>query len=103
MSDQPVIVFASFYPRPGQADEVREVLDGMIGPTRAEEGNEVYDLYRADGDDGPAFHLFERYTGQDALQAHRDSDHYKAYRAAIGDLLAQPIDVVVLAEVDTAS
>ena len=31
-------------------------------------------------------------------QAHRDSDHYKAYRAAIPDLLDGPIGVIVLTE-----
>ncbi len=105
MAGNPVIVFASFSPNAGQEGEVEEILKGMIGPTRAEPSNEIYDLYKktADSDSAPSFHLFERYTDADALQAHRDTDHYKAYRAKITDYLSDPIGVVVLDAVDAAS
>lgn len=99
MSKQPVIVFASFHPKPGEAGAVEKILGGMVGPTRAEPGNEIYDLYRKAG--VPAsFHLFERYRDQAALQAHRETAHYKAYRAGIVDHLAEPIGVVVMSPVD---
>lgn len=96
---QPVQVFASFVPQDGQVDAVREILLGMRVATRQEPGCEQYDLFGAETDGRPSFHLIERYTDADALQAHRDSDHYKAYRAAIPDLLDGPIGVVVLSEV----
>jgi quinol monooxygenase YgiN len=99
MSDDAVLVFATFHPRPGKEDELLEVLCSMVGNTRAEPGCEVYDLYSS-GDDAIAFHFFERYTDQAALQAHRDADYYKAYRTKVGDLLRSPIEVVVLREVD---
>lgn len=99
MSKQPVIVFASFHPKPGEVGAVEKILGGMVGPTRAEPGNEIYDLYKKN--DAPAsFHLFERYTDQAALQAHRETAHYKAYRASIVDHLAEPIGVVVMSPVD---
>ena len=101
MSDKPVIVFASFHPKPGMEARVEQILRGMVGPTRREPGNEVYDLYKTAGDgDGPlSFHLFERYEDADALQAHRETEHYKAYRAEIPDFLAEPIGVLVLGSV----
>jgi len=97
----PVLVFATFRPLEGKEQEVLDVLAPMLVHTRLEPGNEVYDLYRSEGD-GVAFHLFERYTDAGALEAHRASEHYKTYRAAIPALLAEPIGVVVLNEVDVA-
>lgn len=105
MAGNPVIVFASFSPNAGQEGDVEEILKGMVGPTRAEPGNETYDLYEKTAEaEGPkTFHLFERYTDADALQAHRDSEHYKAYRAKIADYLSEPIGVAVLDAVDAVS
>lgn len=103
MAGNPVIVFASFSPNAGQEGDVEEILRGMVGPTRAEPGNEIYDLYEKTAEGPKTFHLFERYTDADALQAHRDSEHYKAYRAKIPDYLFEPIGVIVLDAVDAAS
>lgn len=99
MSDGAVMVFATFRPQAGREDELLRVLRDMVGETRGEPGNEVYDLY-ASGEDQPVFHFFERYADQAALQAHRDADYYKDYRAKVPDLLRDPIEVVVLREVD---
>lgn len=95
----PVIVFASFKPRKGAARAFLDTMAPMIEATRLEPGNDTYDLY-ADGEGG--FHLFERYADADALQAHRDSDHYRAYRAAALDLLEGGVGVKVLTEEDVA-
>jgi quinol monooxygenase YgiN len=100
MPDRPVTVFASFAPRRGRADEVAAILRRMRTATREEPGNEQYDLFRARQDDRTTFHLFERYTDAAALDAHRATEHYKAYRAEIPDLLDEPIGVIVLTEVD---
>lgn len=102
MTTQPVIVLATFEPLADQRDQVETILRGMVGPTRAEEGNEIYDLYSSGDGDELSFHLFERYVDDDALQAHRQTDHYQAYRAAIGDLLASPIAVVLMTGHDVA-
>lgn len=96
------IVLATFRPRPEKAAELREELDTMIGHSRQEPGCETYDLYES-GDDEVAYHLFERYSDAEALEAHRAADYYKAYRERLPDLLAQPVDVQVLREVDVAS
>jgi quinol monooxygenase YgiN len=99
MADAPIVVFASFTPKPGQEKEVEQVLRGMVGPTRNETGCRRYDLYRA-AEGAATFHLFEIYADRPALEAHRATDHYKAYRARIQDLLAEPIKVNVLSGVD---
>ena len=93
-----ISVFASFYPHPESADAFLELMDGMVTGTRAEPGCLRYDLFTATADD--SYHLFEIYADNDALEAHRATDHYKAYRAAAPDLLAEPIGVLVLDPID---
>jgi quinol monooxygenase YgiN len=100
MSDNAVIVFASFRPVAGKEAELQELLSWMVGRTRAEPGCERYDLYRKQGD-AETFHLFERYRDDEALEAHRASDHYVEYRRKVTDLLLEPIDVLVLDGLDT--
>jgi quinol monooxygenase YgiN len=98
MPTAPAIVFASFNPRPERIDQLRATLDVMVEHTRREPGCEVYDLYESG--DGERLHLFERYVDGDALEAHRASDHYKAYRAKLPELLVSPVEVAVLSELD---
>jgi hypothetical protein len=47
--------------------------------------------------------LIEAYRDEAAQQAHRETEHYKAYRATIVDLLAEPIQVTILNGVDVVS
>lgn len=94
-----ITVFASFYPKKDQESKVKEILMNMIQPTRAEEGNKVYDLYDMKNENGETFHLFEIYNDKDALEFHRGTDHYKNYRKVILDHLEKPIEVKVLNQV----
>jgi quinol monooxygenase YgiN len=96
MHDGPVRILATFVPAPGRVTEVLEVLTAVAVGTRDEPGNEQYDLYGSEHDGHVRFHLVERYRDVEAIDAHRASDHYRAYRAAIADLLDAPIDVAVL-------
>jgi RimJ/RimL family protein N-acetyltransferase/quinol monooxygenase YgiN len=101
MSDGPVIVFASFRPLAGQERAVAELLGWMVGNTRAEPGCERYDLYRASAE-GQTFHLFERYSSAEALDAHRAAAYFVEYRRRIADLIEGPVDVTLLTPVDVA-
>lgn len=98
MPDQ-VSVFASFRPHPGRAADVRELLVWMVERTRAEPGCERYDLYE-ERDAGGNLHLFERYRDQEALEAHRATEHYAEYRRRIAEMLRDPIGVIVLDPID---
>lgn len=89
------IVFASFTPKSESVLEVERILSGMVPPTRNEAGCEAYDLFRT-SDEPLTFHIFEVYRDRAALEAHRDSAHYKAYRGEIMQFLADPIFVKVL-------
>jgi quinol monooxygenase YgiN len=98
MSDR-VTVFASFKPTGEAHDAFRELMAMMVEHTRREPGCEAYDLF-ADADGG--YHLFEIYSDEEALQAHRDAAHYKEYRAKVIDMLDGGIDVLVLRAIDVA-
>jgi quinol monooxygenase YgiN len=97
-----VSVLASFTPVAGRERALHDLLAWMVEHTRAEPGCERYDLYRRSGDEGGSFHLFERYRDEDALAAHRASDHYVEYRRRVVDLLDGGIDVLVLDGLDVA-
>lgn len=96
-----VYVFASLTPKAGHVAEVEALMREMVSHTRKEPGNLRYDLLRrADG--APGFHLYEAYVDEAAVQAHRDSAHFIAYRAKIGAWVTEPPEVKVLSGVDVA-
>ena len=53
-----VTVFASFVPKPRLEDKAEVILQGMVGPTRAELGCERYNLYRIKAGNA-SLHLFK--------------------------------------------
>lgn len=94
MTTDPVLLFVTFVPRDGAEDAALEVLKSMVAPSRAEPGNERYELCESELDGSRRLHLIERYKDETAVESHRGTAHYHTYRAAIGQLLAAPIDVV---------
>ena len=98
-----IIVFASFYPKKEKSNEVKEIILNMIAPTRAEEGNEIYNFYETKKDDNKniSFHLFEIYKDSADLDFHRSTSHYKNYRSKVADLLDKPIEVKILETIDS--
>lgn len=95
------IVIATFSPKPGQEEPVERVLRGMTEPSRREPGCVRYDLYRTTN--VPAMlTLFEIYDDEAAFALHRETPHYKAYRAKIAELLNGPIQVQILRALDVA-
>lgn len=101
MSEQQsaIAVIASFTPKQDASREVRRILEGMIAPSRAEPGCERYELY--EGEEG--FHLIERYRDGEALEAHRATEHYQDYRAAIMDHLDGGIAVIKMTPLDAVA
>ena len=97
-----IVVLASFYPKKGKNEEVKEILLSMINPTRLEEGNELYNFYEEKNTDvlGKVFHLFEIYTDAEALDFHKKTSYYTDYRSKIIDLLMKPIEVKILSSID---
>jgi len=102
MKTSKIVVLASFYPKNQKNNEVKEIILGMVNPTRAEEGNEIYNFYewKNEEDKNVSFHLFEVYKNSLALDFHKQTTHYKSYRSKIVDLLDKPIEVKVLTSID---
>lgn len=98
----PVSVHAVLTPRPEHLAEVEAELRVMARASRREEGNLRYDLTRERTESGVRLHISERYRDEAAVQAHRDSVHYQAYRAKAGEWLVEPPQVSVMEEVDVA-
>lgn len=81
----PVKVVAVLTARPGTADRLRALLNGMLAPSRAEPGNLRYDLWQ-DASEPGRFFLDELYVDADAIAAHRATPHFQAYLAVIDEL-----------------
>jgi quinol monooxygenase YgiN len=94
----PVSVFVRFFPRAGEGPRVEQILRAMVPATRSEPGCLRYDLFRvaSASPSEPVFCLIEKYADQGAVQAHRETDHYRTYRASVVPLLASAIDVTIL-------
>ena len=69
----------------GKVGELRELLDTLLSPSRAEPGNLRYDLWQ-DRDDPSRFVLDELYLDADAVATHRASPHFQMYASKIADL-----------------
>jgi len=96
-----VYLFASITPKPEHVADVEALMLDMVVQTRKEPGNVRYDLLRrADG--APGFYLYEIYLDEAAVQAHRESAHFIAYRAKIGAWVTEPPEVKILTGVDVA-
>ena len=92
-------VFASIFPKAEHVAEMEAELRRMVQASRQEPGNLRYDLYRIA--EGPtSFHLFETYLDSAAMDAHRGSEHYQAYRAKAVNWLVSAPEVRVLTAID---
>ncbi|CAG2158151.1 putative quinol monooxygenase [Cupriavidus numazuensis] len=87
-------VIVKFTPKSGSENEVERILRSMIKPVTNEEGCHRYELYKKLN--GAEFYLVEAYEDDEAIDAHRNSDHYIAYREAIKTLLDRDIDVSIV-------
>lgn len=60
----------------GAEDEVWAVLPELVHAARTEPGNLAFDAYR-DTEDDRSYVLLERYVSRAALDAHRETPHFK--------------------------
>jgi len=81
----PVKLIGIFTARPGKAEELRALLDGMVTKSRQEPGNLRYDLWEDQAESG-LFVTDELYVDNRAITAHHETPHYRNYLARINDL-----------------
>ena len=73
--------------KPGNRDAFLEaMLVNAESSVRDEPGCLVFDVLEA-REEADTFYLYEVYTGEDALAAHKETPHYQSTRAAINDLI----------------
>src|ERR1700747_1170052 len=89
-----VRVIARSVARKGNEDELRTLLQGMLVPTRAEQGCKSYELYESDS--RGRFYLAETWAGEGALDRHIATPHFSYLKLAFGELLEEPFEVNIL-------
>ena len=92
-----VRVIARAVAHKGKEDQLKVLLQGMLGPTQAEPGCKLYELYES-GERG-RFYFYELWESQAALGQHAASTHYQHLQRSLGDLLEEPFEVNILQEV----
>lgn len=82
----PVTVVAKVVARKDAVDRVMPELLKLVPPTRQESGCIGYTLHQDDNE--PAVFIFyETWESAAALEKHMDSDHFKAYIAAVDGMI----------------
>ncbi len=79
LGDEPMICVAVTYViQPGLEDQAIEYLNLLTGYTRTEPGNLMYQAHRSPTDPR-RFFLYEQYSDQTALDAHRAATYFQDY------------------------
>ena len=87
-----VTVIAHMRAKPGQEDQLRQALEGLIEPTQQEEGYVNYDLHQ-DIEDPSLFYLYENWESVDTHEAHMNRPHLQDFASRLGDLVEGDLTV----------
>jgi len=88
MSQTPFNFIAHFRAKPGSEKALEDALIACVAPTRAEPGNVNYDVHRGQ-DNQAVFVIYEGWKGQDALNTHFQTPHFKTLIAVAETLVAE--------------
>jgi len=90
MTGSRITIVARVVARLSAVEAVKAELLKLVGPTRLEQGCIEYTLHQDNGN--PALFLFyETWENPESIAAHLDSEHFKAYVAALDGLLEEKI------------
>ena len=79
-------VVAKVTAKKGSVESVRSELLKLIEPTRRENGCLGYNLHQ-DNEDPAVFIFYETWESLACLDNHMNTDHFKNYVSAVGDLI----------------
>jgi quinol monooxygenase YgiN len=96
-----VRVIARSVARRGKENQLRELLQGMLAPTRAESGCKLYELYESDSKG--RFYFYEIWESQAALDQHAASAHFRHLERAVRELVEEPFEVNILERILTGA
>lgn len=86
------VIVARWRPRTGEEDKIAAILAELAPRIRAEPGNISFTAHRAK-DDPNEILLHEIYESEAAFNAHRETEHFKAY------VLGQAVPLLAFREV----
>ena len=92
-----VHVIARFVAHEGSDNQLKALLQGMLVPTRAESGCELYELYESDSKG--RFYLYERWESQAALDRHMATPHFERLNKTGAGLVEEPFEVNIVREI----
>ncbi len=92
MPNNKLRVVAHITAKADTVQETKEVLTGLIEPTRAEDGCVTYELLQ-NNNDPTDFTFVEEWSNNEALDAHLNSPHLGSALPRLSDLLAAPPDI----------
>lgn len=88
----PLILIARMRAKPGQQSRLRQELQQLVAPTRAELGCITYDLHESQTD--PAeFMFYEVWKSQADLDAHFETPHMKAMKKIEHEIVEGGMDL----------
>ena len=88
-------LIATFHVKDGQADRFMTAMKKNIAASRKEPGVVAYLSYRSETDPN-VFLNFESYVDKNAFKAHVDSAHVKEVNKVNDEILAKPLDLLML-------
>jgi quinol monooxygenase YgiN len=77
---------------PPRRDETEQLLRGLAGPSRSDEGNARYDVFQQHPPRTNHFTVFAVWKDRDAFDSHEMKDHTRGFREALGPMLGAPYD-----------
>lgn len=92
VTDTTLRVIARLRAQPGREADLKQVLVGLIEPTREESGCIGYELL-GNLEDPREFTFVEQWEGESALEAHFSTDHIDGAVRKFPQLLAQELDL----------
>lgn len=90
--DSYVTMIARLAPKPEKVDELRQILQNFVRPTRAEAGCIAYHLHSYD-DHGTVFAFYEVWRSQADLDAHMKTPYISAFMERELALLRKPVEI----------
>ncbi|MFY9173896.1 MAG: putative quinol monooxygenase [Peptococcia bacterium] len=78
--------------KPGKAEDFKNIAAELVAETRKEEGCISYQLFQ-DNQNPDLLFFIEEWTNGEALNAHRETKHFKDCGAKLPDLLAKDMEI----------
>ncbi|SCG85456.1 putative quinol monooxygenase [Methanobacterium congolense] len=89
-----IIVTAKIKAKKGERDKIIAKSQDIIKFSRLDPGNISYNLYADTGDDDLLV-MLEEWESSELLEAHMQTEHFKAFGEAIKDSIAEEMDIGV--------